>query len=128
MNLLLDTCVFLWWMAEPDKLSPEVRLLLVDQTNDVVLSVVSGWEIALKHRLGKLTLDRQPSALVRDALGRLNVAVLPVSMAHGIFAGELPLHHKDPFDRLLIAQTEIEGLTLISPDTAFAAYDVKMLW
>ncbi len=128
MRLLLDTCTFLWWMVDPDKLSPEVRLQLVDQSNEVVLSAVSGWEIALKYRLGKLPLDRQPSVLVTDAVGRLNISTLQVSMAHGIRSGELPLHHKDPFDRLLIAQAEIEGLTLISPDTAFAVYDVKTLW
>ncbi|MEQ1888448.1 MAG: type II toxin-antitoxin system VapC family toxin [Alphaproteobacteria bacterium] len=128
MRLLLDTCTFLWWMAEPQKLSPEARLHLIDHRNDIVLSAVSGWEIALKNRLGKLTLDRRPAALVDEAVARLDLTILPVSMAHGIVAGELPLHHKDPFDRLLIAQAEIDGLTLISPDSAFMAYKVKMLW
>lgn len=115
-------------MAEPQKLSPEARLHLIDHRNDIVLSAVSGWEIALKNRLGKLTLDRRPAALVDEAVARLDLTILPVSMAHGIVAGELPLHHKDPFDRLLIAQAEIDGLTLISPDSAFMAYKVKMLW
>lgn len=115
-------------MVDPDKLSPWVLHQLADQTNDVVLSVVSGLEIALKYRMGKLALDRRPSALVSDGIGRLDLTVLPVSMAHGIYAGGLPMHHKDPFDRLLIAQAEIEELILVSPDTALQAYNVKMLW
>jgi len=128
MRLLLDTCTFLWWMAEPGKLSPKVRRRLVDQRNEVVMSAASGWEIALKHRLGRLLLSEAPSAFIAAALASHNISILPVSMAHGIRAGELPLHHKDPFDRLLIAQSGIEGLTLTSPDSVFAAYDVEMLW
>jgi PIN domain nuclease of toxin-antitoxin system len=128
VRLLLDTCTFLWWIAEPHKLSPEAQLHLADQTNDIILSAVSGWEIALKNRLGKLALDRQPAALVNEAVRQLEITVLPIGLAHGIFAGELPMHHKDPFDRLLIAQAELEGLTLISPDNVFAVYNIKMLW
>ena len=115
-------------MVDPEKLSPRVLHQLADQANDVVLSAVSGLEIALKYRMGRLVLDRQPSVLVSDAVGRLDISVLPVSMAHGIYAGGLPMHHKDPFDRLLIAQAEIEELILVSPDIALQAYNVEMLW
>lgn len=128
MKLLLDTSTFLWWLTEPARLSPRVLSLLTDRRNEVALSAVSGWEIALKRRIGRLDLPRDTATLINDAVVDYAITVMPVTMAHAVRGGGLPLHHKDPFDRLLIAQAEIEGLPLASPDPAFAAYGVETIW
>ena len=128
MRVLLDTCTFLWWMAEPDKLSASVRRLLLDRRNEILLSAASGWEISLKWRLGRLQLRAEPAAFIAEAVSAHALAHLPVSMAHAVRAGDLPLHHKDPFDRMLIAQAEIESVALATPDAAFGRYRVETLW
>lgn len=128
MRLLLDTCAFLWWMGDTKKLSPRVRAAIGGIDNEIVFSAVSAWEVALKHRLGRLDLKAAPAAIVATALAAPAVEALPIGVAHAVRAGELPLHHKDPFDRLLVAQAEIEGLTLLTPDRAFAPYGVATLW
>jgi PIN domain nuclease of toxin-antitoxin system len=128
VRLLLDTCAFLWWLGEPEKLPPKVKAAIGDSGNDIVLSAVSGWEMALKHRLGRLDLLAAPADIIAAALAAQAVVVLPIGMAHAVRGGDLPLHHKDPFDRLLIAQAEIEGLALLTPDPAFAPYGVKTIW
>jgi len=128
VRLLLDTCTFLWWMAGSDKLSDRVRLVILDPGNDVILSAVSGWEIAIKHRLGRLDLPAAPAAFIAEALAAHAVAVLPVGMAHAVRAGDLPLNHKDPFDRILIAQADIESLPLATPDAAFSPYGIETVW
>ena len=128
MRLLLDTCAFLWWMAGSDKLSDRVRRVILDPRNDVILSAVSGWEIAIKHRLGRLELPAAPAAFMAEALAAHAVTVLPVGMTHAVEAGDLPLNHKDPFDRILVAQAIIETLPLATPDTAFSPYGIETVW
>ncbi len=128
MRLLLDTCTFLWWMGDTKKLSPPARAAIGGIDNEIVFSAVSAWEVTLKHRLGRLDLAEAPAAIVATALAAHAVEALPIGVAHALRAGELPLHHRDPFDRLLIAQAEIENLTLVTPDRAFAPYGVATLW
>jgi PIN domain nuclease of toxin-antitoxin system len=122
VRLLLDTHALLWWLAD-DGLTDQARDAIADQANLVMVSAVSAWEISIKKALGKLTapddLEQQ-----MDAGG---FAPLPITITHGTAAGELPQHHDDPFDRMLIAQAVAEGLTVVTHDKRFADYDVAIL-
>ena len=123
MRLLLDTNALLWSLDTPQRLQPATRKALEDPANDVFVSAASVYEIGLKSTLGKLRLRED---LLRD-LVRVPVEPLAVTWAHGLEAGSLPLHHRDPFDRLLIGQARIEGLTIVTRDPAFDAYQVAIL-
>jgi len=125
MRLLLDTHALLWWLSDDQKLSAKVRALIEDPTNQVYVSAVSGWEISIKQALGKLDVDT--SKLI-DEVEKNGFSLLHVSFQHGIKAGTLPSHHRDPFDRMLIAQAQLEELKLVSVDACFAAYDVTLIW
>lgn len=126
--LLLDTHTFLWWCAADMRLSEVARDAIADGNNRVLVSAVSGWEIAIKARLGKLPLPQAPAAFMAAMLARHRFEVLPVSMAHALAEYDLPVHHSDPFDRLLIAQAKHEGLMLVSNDGQIARYEVAWLW
>ena len=128
MILLLDTHAFLWWCAADTQLSEVARDAIADGNNRVLVSAVSGWEIAIKARLGKLPLPQAPAAFMAAMLTRHRFEVLPVRMAHALAEYDLPAHHNDPFDRLLIAQAKHEGLTLVSNDGQIARYEVARLW
>jgi PIN domain nuclease of toxin-antitoxin system len=122
-RLLLDTCVFLWWRTDDAKLTSEARRAIEDAT-EVFISAASAWEIAIKVGIGKL-----PSAsLVSATPSELGFIELPITIAHSEHAGALPLHHKDPFDRMLIAQARLEGLLLVTSDRAYHAYGLTVLW
>ncbi len=124
MRLLLDTHVALWSLGEPTRLSADARTAIVDADSDVFASAVSLWEIAIKRKLGKL----QAPDDVPERLASKGYTDLVVTCAHGWAAGALPLHHRDPFDRLLIAQAQLEGLVLVTADRRLAAYGVATLW
>jgi PIN domain nuclease of toxin-antitoxin system len=128
MKLLLDTHVLLWWHNEPSRLSETAHNAISDFDNEVFLSVVNGWEIQIKAQLGKLRLSK-PLNIILEQEQTTNVfRLLPVTMAH-IFALDLfPLHHRDPFDRLLIAQAHQEEMTLVTHDPKLSAYAVPLLW
>lgn len=128
MRLLLDTHTFLWAVSDPDRLSPQAAELIADEANEVRLSVASVWEIAIKYSLGKLKLPSSPATFVPQCLVATDIAPLPVELSHALAAAALPSHHRDPFDRLLIAQSQIERMPLISADRNLAPYDVKILW
>lgn len=128
MRLLLDTHTFLWWCANDPNLSPLARKHIADGNNEVFLSAVSAWEIAIKARLGKLALPDKPEAFITAMLKRHGFGVLTISMRHVMADYDLPAYHSDPFDRLLIAQATIEGLNLVSNDIKMAAYAVEILW
>ena len=128
MNLLIDTCCLLWWAAEPARLPTEVLTALNDEGNEIHLSVASAWEIAIKTRTGKLAIALPPRKFVDDVVTRYELRLLDINLTHGVRAGELELHHRDPFDRMLIAQADIEGLTIATPDPAFTPYGVKVFW
>ncbi len=128
MKLLLDTHTFIWMDAAPEKLPRQVAELLQSPEHDLLLSVVSVWEIQIKTQLGKLDMHNDLAKLVQDQQKRNRLIVLPVTLVHVFSLGKLPLHHKDPFDRLLIAQAISENAALLSRDETFAAYPIKLLW
>ena len=128
MRLLLDTHVFLWWCADDPQLSPEAVRVVSKAENDAFVSAVNGWEIAIKARLGKIRLPNKPAIFMRDMLKRHAFGVLPITLRHAVAEHDLPTHHSDPFDRLLISQARLEGLTLVSNDTQIQKYDVSTLW
>ncbi|MFL0770394.1 MAG: type II toxin-antitoxin system VapC family toxin [Prochlorococcus sp.] len=126
--LLLDTHALLWWLADPDRLSPRAHTAIADPTNPVHVSAASGWEIATKVRLGKL-----PAAieLLNDLpllLAAQGFDLVPITLQHGLHAGAYPIPHRDPFDRLLAAQAELVQLTLVSLDPALQAFPCHILW
>lgn len=128
MKLLLDTHVFLWAVLEPHRLSAKVRRLLEDATTSTVVSAASAWEIATKFRLGKLPGVAAVVADYAAATNGLQAQSLAIRDSHALLAGSLSIAHRDPFDRLLVAQAEIERLTLVSKDRALRQFGVKLLW
>ena len=128
MRILLDTHVFLWWFLQPKRLSENARGLLGDPDNDLLVSAASSLEIAIKSALGKLELPEPPARYVSSRLRTPGITPLPVEHGHALRVAELPLHHRDPFDRLLIAQAQLEDATLATGDHWFLSYDVDVLW
>ena len=127
MKLLLDTSCFLWMTAAPERLSGAARDLLLDERTDLYLSAASAWEMAIKHGLGKLTLPEPLEQYVPSRLAAFRTLPLPVEHAHALRVATLPAHHRDPFDRLLIAQAQIEGLAIVTSDRLFERYDVQIV-
>ncbi len=127
MNLLLDTHSFIWWDSSPHLLSMTARAALEDPTNEVRVSTISLWEIAIKAQLGKLTLHRPLDEIVSDQISQ-GLRTLVFDTSHALRILQLPHHHKDPFDRALIAQAMVENATLVTRDSAIAAYQVPLLW
>ena len=123
MRLLLDTHVLLWALGNPSSLSPGARAAIETPRTPVLVSSASAWEIGVKVSLGKLRAPVDLAEQLRDK----RFTPLPVSIAHGLRVGALPLHHRDPFDRLLVAQAQLEGLTIVTRDERIAAYDVETL-
>ncbi len=122
MNFLLDTHVVLWWLDDSDLLPDHYRLAIEDQDNLCLVSSASVWEISMKSAVGKLIIPDNYLELLREQ----GFEELPVSWKHADKVSKLPMHHKDPFDRLLIAQAMVEGLTLLSVDRIIPKYDVKI--
>jgi PIN domain nuclease of toxin-antitoxin system len=127
VRLLLDTNVLLWWLFTPGRLGARAHEAVAAPTNDVYVSAVTGWEIALKVALGKLRVPADVRRWLPSALVESRFTGLPIGMEHALAVGGLPEHHRDPFDRLLIAQAEIEELTIVTGDRQLAAYDVPLL-
>jgi PIN domain nuclease of toxin-antitoxin system len=126
LRVLVDTHALVWWWLKAGRLSRRAAAVLADRRNTVLVSAVSGYEITLKQRRGRL-----PGALPEDldhAIVADGFAPLPISLAHAVAAGALPDSHRDPFDRLLLAQARLEGLAIVSSDEAFAAYGVRVVW
>jgi PIN domain nuclease of toxin-antitoxin system len=127
VKLLLDTHAFLWAFDSPERLSPRMRALLEDPAVERWVSVIALAEIAVKVQKGKLTLPITRQFYL-DQVAALSAQMLPIGSEHCFAIFSLPRHHGDPFDRLLIAQAKTEGLTIVTKDTAFAAYDVATTW
>lgn len=123
MKFLLDTHILLWFLDNDSKLSNEVREIIINPRNLVFVSAISAWEIAIKQSLGKLIAPNN----LEEALRFSRLEVLPVTLPHGLKIADLPMHHKDPFDRMLIAQALIENMTMITVDEKFKLYDVPLL-
>lgn len=128
MRVLADTHTWLWMLGAPERLPAAVRDLVSDPATEVLVSAASAWEIAIKHDLGKLTLPEPPATYVPRRLAATGCTALAVEVVHALRAGALPPHHRDPFDRLLIAQAQVLRVPLCSGDRAFAAYAVEVLW
>jgi PIN domain nuclease of toxin-antitoxin system len=127
MNLLLDTHALLWFLTDSPKLPNGTRDVLKDMSNPTFVSMVSLWEIALKHSLGRLELHEEPERFFQ-MVERSGFKLLHIEQTHILSLTRLPLHHQDPFDRLLIAQGQCENLTIVSKDRMFSHYDVRVFW
>ena len=128
MRYLLDTSVWLWSVSHVSRLNSITRATLIDPQHDVYFSAASAWEIAIKASIGKLLLPEPPEVLVPRETARLGLRWLPVNSYHALFVYGLPLHRGDPFDRMLVAQAMVEGLTLITADREVENYQVPVLW
>jgi PIN domain nuclease of toxin-antitoxin system len=128
MRFLLDTHTLLWAFTASSSLSTRARRLLEDGSNEILVSAVSAWEIATKVRLGKLPTGEELISEFSFYLKQLGVEALPISMAHALRAGRLPGEHRDPFDRMLIAQSQAEDIPILSNDRIFDEYHVQRIW
>ena len=128
MKVLLDTCAFIWLVTDNPKLSELAKEIFLDEDNEILLSAVTGFEIAVKYSLGKLHLTEPPREFVIHRMNANALTELPVSMAHALALQNMPLHHKDPFDRLLVAQAMVNQIPLLSADQQLSAYDIERLW
>ena len=127
-RVLLDTHVLLWTLLAPERLSDRVRVLVRDRRTTVLVSAVSAWEVATKHRLGQLPDASSVVSGYGDHLRRLGVEELPVTSPHALTAGSFEIEHRDPFDRVLAAQALHEGVQLATSDPAFAAFPCAVVW
>lgn len=128
MRALLDTHAFLWWVNDDNRLSDRAREIIADPRNTLLFSAASGWEIAIKARLGKLRVAKNLERFITDQLRKNAIDILPVQLSHALHVHALPDHHRDPFDRLLVAQCHLEKLPLITGDPQLTAYSVETLW
>jgi PIN domain nuclease of toxin-antitoxin system len=127
MKLLLDTHTFLWFIEDNLSLSIKAKNLL-ESDRDLFISIASLWEISIKISLGKLTLTEPLKVFIVDQLKKNDIEILPIEIEHLVLVSALPFHHRDPFDRLLIAQSVIEEMPIVSIDSQFDLYSVKRLW
>lgn len=128
MRILLDTQTWLWLQVSPERLNDDALALARDADQELLLSAASSWEIAIKVALGKLTLPTDPASYVPDRMRSNGVRALSVTHSHALAVAALPHYHRDPFDRLLIAQAQLENLTVLTADRAFDDYDVAVRW
>ena len=128
LSVLLDTNALLWSLLEPHKLSERALTTVKDPETVLLVSSASAWELSIKHQLGKLTSASEVLADFPGHLQRLRADVLLITPEHAIKAGALPPHHRDPFDRMLVAQAQLEGVPVVTNDEAFSHYDVEVLW
>jgi len=127
MRFLLDTHVWLWLQTEPERVGDGVRSRLADGSAQLLLSSASAWEISIKYALGKLPLPEPPHTYVPSRMRHDDVDGLPVTVTHSLHVASLPAHHSDPFDRLLVAQAQLEHLILVTADRALEPYDVELV-
>ncbi|PYX22712.1 MAG: PIN domain nuclease [Acidobacteria bacterium] len=128
MSYLLDTGVWLWSVGEPERMSSSAREIFADRTEELFLSAVTSWEVAIKVASGKLRLPEPPGTYVPSRIMMQGLRPLPISHMHALAVHGLPPHHRDPFDRLLIAQAIVENMTLLTADREFKKYDLPLLW
>lgn len=128
MKLLLDTQCLLWWFTEPERLNSNTIEQIVLEGNELFFSVASAWEIAIKVGIGKLPLSEPVDTYVASRMQRLGAKYLDIVFPHACRVATLPLLHRDPFDRILVAQAQIEKMTLVTADEILTQYQVELLW
>lgn len=128
MRVLLDTDVFLWWVLDTSQLSDECRRILSESSNTVLVSAVSACELAYKAERGRLVLPESPQSYVQSRLNANGFDPLGLELSHALRAATLPPIHRDPFDRMLIGQAQVEGIPLVTADPAIGQYDVETIW
>jgi PIN domain nuclease of toxin-antitoxin system len=128
MKFLLDTHTFLWWIIDDPQLSEKARELIGNGHNTLYWSAASSWEVSIKYALGRLPLPESPEQFLPAEIEKNRIESLPIIDAHAFRAGQLPHHHRDPFDRMLVAQAQAESLTLLSDDRQLSYYDVEIQW
>ena len=128
MKALLDTHAFLWWDLDDARLSDTAREILADGDNQIVVSAASVWEVAIKVGKGRLDLPTDLAAYVDDRLRRYRWVAMPIDQHHAVRAAGLPMIHADPFDRMLIAQAQLESIPIVTADSAITRYDVETIW
>jgi PIN domain nuclease of toxin-antitoxin system len=127
VNFLLDTHAWLWMMLEPKKIGRKTRSVIGDSDHTFRLSMASAWELAIKHAAGRIELPEAPLEYIRTRTQADSIVLLPVNLEHACAAAALPRHHGDPFDRLLIAQAQLENLVLVTHDRQIAKYDLRVM-
>jgi PIN domain nuclease of toxin-antitoxin system len=128
MRVLLDTQAFLWWVSGADRLTPRARGVIADPDTEVLVSVASAWEIAIKAAVGRLQLEGPADTYVPERIRHHGFTPLAVELDHALRVGKLPRHHGDPFDRLLVAQGQVEDVPIVTADPLLNLYDVETIW
>jgi len=128
MKVLVDTHAFLWWITDDPRLSLRAREIFADGNNELLFSAASGWEISIKVQIGRLRLPADPESFIVDQLRINAIKSLAIQMNHALHVSTLPSHHRDPFDRLLVAQAQLEGLPILSADPQIGKYHVEVVW
>jgi PIN domain nuclease of toxin-antitoxin system len=128
MKYLLDTHVFLWWITDSPLISDKVSQLIIEGSSDLYWSSASSWEVSIKYANSKLPLPDKPDIFLRPELAKNRISSLTITDEHAFLAGQLPPHHRDPFDRMLVAQSNFENMTLISSDQLISQYQVNIFW
>ena len=128
MKVLMDTHTFLWWNTEDPLLSVHAKEIIADGKNEVFLSAVSVWEIVIKTAIGRLILPESPAQYISSRMSMYRFRSLPIQISHAVHVYELPPHHNDPFDRMLIAQSRLESLPLVTKDENIQRYDLETIW
>ena len=127
-GILVDTECWLWWHLSPERLGPAAMALLEERRSPLLLSAASSWEIAIKQALGKLELPAPPERFVPEQMAEDGIEPLPIEHAHALRVARLPPHHSDPFDRLLVAQAQLERCSLLTADAQLLDYDADLVW
>ena len=128
MKALLDTHAFIWWVTDDSRLSSTARGIIADEGNVLFLSAASAWEIVIKVRLGKLNLPEPPETYIPSRLTMNRFESLPIQMVHALQVVNLPDFHRDPFDRIIIAQSQVEKMPIVTVDTQVTRYPVDVIW
>ncbi len=128
MRLLIDTHVFLWWIGDDQRLSKKAKRMISEGDNQLYLSAASGWEIAIKAKLGKLQIDGDVTTFIIEHMHLNSIEQLPVSISYALHVSTLENLHRDPFDRLLVAQARLERMPILTADQYIAAYPVETIW